>query len=214
MLFPLFLSILGVGLQSMFAAVEHYGYLAIFIIMTLESASFPIPSEVVLPAVGFLASAGTIELRLGFLAALLGGVAGMGIDYYVAYFFERKVVYKHLHLFHIKRQRVERFDMWFNENAAFAVFVGRLLPVVRGLISFPAGFAGMPVMKFYAYSITGTVIWDVLLIGFGYYALSISNFYLLIAAIVIFTFAMYAIYHFAVKRLGRKQRRAHAPPPA
>lgn len=187
------------------ALISHYSYYAIFILLVLEAASFPVPSEVVLPAVGYFSARGMIDPFLGFVAVILGGVVGMGIDYAIAYFLGKEVVYKHLHLFHIKKKSLLAFDEWFVENGAFAVFVSRLLPIVRGLINFPAGFAEMPIKKFYFYSIAGTVIWDVLLMGFGYYALSVSNFYVVAVALVAFMVVLYLVYEYAMRRIRRKK---------
>lgn len=183
------------------ALISQYGYYAIFALMLLEAAAFPVPSEVVLPAVGFFAAKGTIDPLLSFSAVIIGGIIGMGVDYYIAYFLGKEVVYKHLGLFHISRERLAAFDDWFEANGSFAVFITRLIPVVRALINFPAGFAQMPAKKFFAYSIAGTLIWDVLLIAFGYYALSITSFPLVIASIFVFALALYLIYRFAMRRM-------------
>jgi membrane protein DedA with SNARE-associated domain len=205
MLIQLLLAIMNFTNNPLTATIAQHGYISIFVLLVLEAASFPIPSEVVLPAVGYFAAKGTIDPVLGFAAAIVGGIVGMGIDYYIAYFFGKEVVYKHLHLFHIKKKNILAFDAWFARNGAFAVFVSRLLPIVRGLINFPAGFAEMSLKEFYFYSITGTVIWDVLLISFGYYALSVSNFYMVAAAMVAFTIVLYLVYEYAMRRIrGRK----------
>lgn len=197
--------LLGLSYSTVTAVLAQYSYLAIFILLVLEAASLPIPSEVVLPAVGYFAATGQINLFLGFLVVILGGFVGMGIDYYVAYFFGKEVVYKHASKFHISKKKIQAFDAWFARNGAFAVFITRLMPVVRGLINFPAGFAGMPVRTFFSYSIIGTAMWDVLLIGFGYYALSITNAYIVAEALVIFTAVLYAVYYFGMRSIRRKR---------
>ncbi len=186
--------------------IVSHGYLAILFLMTLESASFPVPSEVVLPAVGFFAAEGSINPILGFLAALLGGVIGMGIDYYIAYFLGKDVVYKHLHFFHISRERLLAFDGWFKENGDFAVFVSRMIPVVRGIMSFPAGFAEMPINKFMTYSVAGTILWDAVLVGFGYYVHAAKDVTLITAAFVAFAIVLCAVYLVAMKGIGKKRR--------
>ena len=204
-MFPLLLlGLLNLTYGTIATLISQYGYYAIFVLMILEAAAFPVPSEVVLPAVGLLAARGVVNPEIGFTAVILGGIIGMGVDYYVAYFLGRDVVYKHLGLFHIKRRSLDAFDSWFERNGAFAVFITRLVPLVRALINFPAGFAEMPARKFFLYSIAGTLIWDVLLIGFGYYALSLSNFYYVLAAVIAFALALYLVYYFAMKRISRK----------
>jgi len=198
------LGALSLGYSAINALVAAYGYYAIFFLMLLEAASFPVPSEIVLPAVGYFAAMGTLNLELGFAAALLGSVAGMIIDYYIAYILDKEVVYKHLHFFHIKKETLLAFDSWFAKNGAFAVFVSRLLPLVRALINFPAGFAQMPMKKFLFYSIAGTLIWNVLLVAFGYYALSIDNAYEISALIGAFAVVLYLVYSLAMKKIRRK----------
>ncbi len=199
-------SLLNLSMGAINALIAQYGYLAILVLMLLEAAAFPVPSEVVLPAVGYLAAQGTVNPLIAFSAVIIGGIIGMGVDYYIAYFLGKDVVYKHLSFFRISKERLDTFDEWFAVNGGFAVFITRLIPLVRALINFPAGFANMPVKKFFLYSIAGTLIWDVLLIGFGYYALSLSSFPIVVAAIFVFALVLYLIYYFAMKRIGRRRR--------
>ena len=184
--------------------VKEYGYIGLFALMVLESASLPVPSEVVLPVAGLLVAKNLMNAYVALAAALAGGMVGIAIDYYIAYFLGKEVVYKHLGLFHIDRKRLDDFDRWFEKNGPFAVFIMRLLPVLRGLVSFPAGFAGMSKKKFFAYSLVGSVIWDVVLMEFGYYALSISNSYRILAYIAGLGILLYAIYAIAMKKIRKK----------
>ncbi len=180
--------------------IGAYSYVAIFLLMILESASLPIPSEMVLPAIGYFAAQGDINVVVALLVALAGSIIGMGIDYYLAYFFEKEVIYTHLQFFHIKKAQLERFDAWFYRNGPITVFISRMLPVVRGFINFPAGFAMMPIDKFYMYSIAGVVIWEVVLVGFGYYAL-MTNIYVTSFAAAAFALAMYLLYRYVRTRI-------------
>ncbi len=183
--------------------VTAYGYPALFILMLLESAALPIPSEVVLPLAGLLAARGVFSVYLVLAIVLISGILGMAIDYYIAYFLGKDLVYKHLRRFHIKKESLDSFDKWFERNGAFTVFIGRLLPEIRGLVSFPAGFAAMPKKKFFAYSIAGTAIWDVALVSFGYYALNANNAYVVMVAVAAFAIVLYAIFRMATKRVKR-----------
>lgn len=191
------------------AIISRYGYLAVFLLMVLESASLPIPSEAVLPLVGYLGATGQMNIAYGFIAAMAGGVVGMTIDYYIAYFLGKDVVYKHLHLFHIKRASIEAFDSWFEKNGRFTVFVSRLIPLVRGLINFPAGFAEMRLRSFYTYSIAGMLIWAAVLVAFGYYALSTSSLSLLVTALALFLIVLYAVYRLVAGRIIRNSHSAN-----
>lgn len=178
-----------------------HGYYALFVLMLLESASLPIPSEVVLPLAGYLGAVHAFNVYVAFIVALLAGVLGMGIDYFIAYYLGKEVVYKHLRRFRIKRRHLEAFDRWFEGNGAFTVFIGRLLPEIRGVISFPAGFALMPKKKFFLYSFAGTVIWDAALMTFGYYALNVSNIYITMISVALFAIALYVLYSIAMKKM-------------
>jgi membrane protein DedA with SNARE-associated domain len=198
-------SIINISSELITGLITTYGYLAIFVLMTLEAAAFPVPSEIVLPAVGYFAAAGNINLFFGFVAALLGGILGMAIDFYLAYFLGKAVVYKHLNLFHIKKTMLLDFERWFAENGDFVVFISRLLPVVRAIMNFPAGFAEMSQKKFFVYSIAGTIIWDAILIGFGYYAQQIGNVYLLSIAIAALSLGICVLYFLSMRNIRKRK---------
>ena len=204
-LINLFAAPLLTGAYSAITSFVHlYGYLAIVVLMALESASLPIPSEVILPLAGHFIALGEMNPYLAVIATIIGTAIGISFDYAVAYLLGKELIYKHLHSFHIQKRMLDHFDRWFAENGSFAVFVSRLLPVIRGLISFPAGFAQMPLRKFYLYSLTGALIWNVALMAFGYYALSITNLQLLLGVVAAFAIVLYLIYHISLKRIRRK----------
>ncbi|MGC8676321.1 MAG: DedA family protein [Candidatus Micrarchaeia archaeon] len=189
--------------------VAKYGYYALFGLLVLEAASLPVPSEIVLPVTGYFVFENVLNPFVALAVILLGGFVGMAINYYIAYFIGKDIVYRHLSLFHIKKESLDAFDAWFSRNGAFAVFIARLMPWVRGLINFPAGFALMPQKKFYAYSMLGTALWDVVLIAFGYYlskyALSMQSAYgvAIVAGIGISLLAIILalVYRYAIKKV-------------
>jgi membrane protein DedA with SNARE-associated domain len=188
------------GAVSFFTLIlKRYGYLAIFLLMVLEAASLPIPSEVVLPAAGLLAATGLFNIYLIFIVITIASLIGITIDYYLAYFIEKEIIYKHLKIFRISRKQLEGFDRWFNRNGPFTVFIGRMLPEIRGLVSLPAGFAKMPLKKFYSYSLLGITIWDIALLAFGYYALNAHNAYVAMVAVAVFATVIYALFRIFVK---------------
>lgn len=204
--------VFGSTYGTLSALIGANGYVAVFVLMALEAASFPIPSEVVLPLVGYFGAVGKISVAGGFAAAILGSVVGMSADYAVAYLLGKEVVYKHLGFFHVKRRTLEAFDAWFADNGRFTVFISRLLPVVRGLINFPAGFAGMRLRDFFAYSLAGAAIWTALLIGVGFYAqgLVVSSVYDLMVVLAVFFVVLYALYKVMVGRIMRDVGRRRA----
>ncbi len=184
--------------------IQAQGYAALIFLMTLEGIGFPVPSEIVIPAAGFFAAKGVLDIWLAFLVILVGNTIGMVIDYAIGYYLEKGVVYKHLKLFHVKQESLDAFDGWFKRNGSFAVFVSRMLPEVRALMSFPAGFAKMDLKKFLFWSVLGSAIWDGLLLLFGYYVISTSNFILLSVGIAAFMIILYLIMRMAMKRIKGK----------
>lgn len=184
-----------------------YGYLALFILMLLEGSSLPVPSEVVLPLAGVFSAKGLLNFYPAFAACLLGSIGGLAIDYFIGYWLGKEVIYKHLKLFHIKKESLDAFDAWFQKNGIAAIFISRLLPVVRTAMSFPAGFARMRLRTFFSYSILGTFIWDLVLILYGFYFLSVDNAVLVLVAVAVFTLALYVLYTLALKKLRHGRRK-------
>ncbi len=203
--------LLNLTYGSITSIAASYGYIALVALMILEAASFPVPSEVVLPVFGALSASALYGLNVYtvLLLVFISSLVGMAIDYYVAYFLGKEVIYKHLHLFHIRKESLEAFEKWFVNNGNAAVFVSRLLPVIRGPISFVAGFAEMDQKRFYAYSMLGSIIWDTVLVAFGYFAIgSGSSAMDILIAIGIFATVVYAIYHYAMKEIRKESPRS------
>jgi membrane protein DedA with SNARE-associated domain len=153
--------------------IKGSGYLGIFIGMTIESSFFPFPSEVVLIPAGVLVSRGEMVFSLVFFAALLGSLLGALINYYLAFFLGRATVdlliSKHGRKFFIKKESLDRTDNFFNKYGGITTFTGRLIPVIRQLISLPAGFARMNIAKFCLFTGLGAGIWATILIFIGYF---------------------------------------------
>ncbi len=185
------------------AFIKSYGYLAIFVLMAMESSSLPVPSEVVLPLAGLFAAEGILSFPIAFIAAFIGAVVGSMIDYLIGYYIGKEIIYKHLGFFHIKRHTLDSFDKWFEKNGIAAVFFTRLVPVLRTIVNFPAGFAKMKLKDFLAYSIAGIIIWDLVLMLFGYYLLSAHSAVIILAAIGVFALLLYIVYKLAMKRMRR-----------
>ncbi len=201
---PSLSSIILGSTQAITNFVSGYGYWSIAVLMAMESSSLPVPSEVVMPLAGLLAANGTLSFWWAFIAGLAGAIVGMAVDYYIAYFIEKDVVYRYLKRMHIKEHWLDDFSSWFERNGPPAVFLTRMLPVIRTVISFPAGFAKMDQKKFFAYSIAGTAIWNGVLMAFGYYALNAGNAAVDMAAVAAFAIVLYVIYRFAGKRIRKR----------
>ena len=200
-------SILNNTYSLIYNLIAEYGYLAVFALMLLENSSVPVPSEIILPLAGFFAAKepASFNFYIALVAALLGSLFGLAIDYFIGYYLGKDIVYRHLGLFHISKKTLDDFDSWFNKNAVPAILVTRLIPVVRTVMSFPAGFAKMPKRKFFSYSMLGSGIYDFILMLFGFEALPSNNALLIMASagvLIIFFYIVYA----EVKKSIRKSK--------
>jgi membrane protein DedA with SNARE-associated domain len=145
--------------------VTTYGYAAIFLLMLLESACVPIPSEVTMLVGGALttrefAGAGNeLNLVLVAVAGIAGNLAGSLLAYWAGAAGGRPLVDRFGRYLLIRPHEVDRAHAWFERRGHAAVFVGRLLPVIRTFISLPAGVAGMPPRRFTLYTLLGCVPW-------------------------------------------------------
>lgn len=152
---------------------EGMGYAGVFILMTIESSFLPFPSELAIPPAAYLASQGKMSIFLVVFLGTLGSLVGALINYYLALWLGRPLVYKLLEtkaakLLRLKKPDLERAEAMFLKNANKATFVCRLIPVVRQLISIPAGFTKMPLAPFILLTTFGSFLWVTVLAIFGY----------------------------------------------
>lgn len=148
--------------------VSQYGLAAIFVLMAGESCGLPLPSEIVVPAGGLLAAAGRLNLVEVALVASAANLAGSAIAYGVAARWGEPLLLGPGRWVGIRRHHVEIADGWFRRFGLPAVFIGRLLPVVRTYISFPAGLARVPFGRFVLLTFVGALPWNFALAGVGY----------------------------------------------
>jgi membrane protein DedA with SNARE-associated domain len=156
--------------QDVTATISAWGYAGIFSLMLLESSSLPIPSEVVLPFAGYLISQGLLNLWITISISTLAGITGSLIDYYIGLkgmnlVVRRKILGKLL----LNEARLQMTEGWFKKYGALVVFLSRMIPGFRTLISFPAGAVKMPLPKFIPYTMAGCLAWNAVLIYIGVY---------------------------------------------
>lgn len=160
--------------------LDNLNYWTITLLMTIESSFIPFPSEVVVPPAAYKAAGGNSDLNvyLVVLFATIGANIGALINYYLAYFVGRPIVYKFAnsrfgHMCLIDEDKVKHAEAYFDKHGALSTFVGRLIPAVRQLISIPAGLAKMKMSTFLLYTTLGAGIWNAILAAIGYYLQSI-----------------------------------------
>jgi len=141
------------------ATISSMGYLGIVLLMAIESACIPLPSEIIMPFAGYLVFTGRFELWLVATAGALGCNLGSTIAYAVGYFGGRKLVETWGRYLLISRRDLDLVDRFFLRFGGITVFVCRLLPVVRTFIALPAGIARMPQAKFQIYTFLGSWPW-------------------------------------------------------
>lgn len=156
--------------------VENANYWFVFIFMIIESSFIPFPSELVVPPAAYLAmqSGSSMNIYVVTLVATAGAIVGALINYYLALWVGRPIVYAFAnsrvgHALLIDTAKVEKAESYFDRHGAISTFIGRLIPAVRQLISIPAGLARMNVGKFVVFTGLGALVWNAVLAGLGYF---------------------------------------------
>lgn len=150
--------------------VQHWGYLGIIVLMAMESSVIPVPSEVVIPPAAFLAARGDLSFAGVILAGTLGSYIGAALSYWISLFVGRPVVRRFGKYFFITPEKLERAEVWLQRYEAGGVFFARLLPVIRHLISIPAGIVRMNFWVFSVVTIAGSALWCTVLAYLGHKA--------------------------------------------
>ena len=143
------------------------GYPGIFLLMVMESATLPVPSEIVLPLGGYLVYTGQLEFWSVVVVATLGSLVGTMIDYGIGYYLGRPAVLRYGRIVRFSHERLETTERWFSGHGDGVVLLARFVPLLRTLIAFPAGIVRMDPKRFIAYSAVGIFVWDVALVYLG-----------------------------------------------
>lgn len=158
-----------IGLLSVFviSAISHLGYAGIVLLMAIESACIPLPSEIILPFSGYLVYRGEMNLWWVSLAGAIGCVLGSLVAYSIGRYGGRQLVERYGRYVLVSRHDLALADRWFARHGDITIFVGRLLPVVRTFIALPAGIAGMEIKRFVLYTFAGSFLWSLGLAELG-----------------------------------------------
>lgn len=152
--------------------MDALGYAGLAFLVALENVFPPIPSEVILPLAGFNSSRGSMNIFLAILAATVGSLVGAVILYYIGYIFGeervRYIINRWGKWLGFKESDVDLADRWFDRHGGVAVMLCRVIPIVRSLISIPAGLRKMPLLSFIFYTTVGSLVWNSVLVTAGY----------------------------------------------
>ena len=193
--------------------IEQLGYIGVALLVVAENVFPPIPSEIVLPFAGFVAQRGSESVVLMILAATVGSVGGALIMYWIA----AVIGDERLHAFtrkfgkwvQIREVDLTRAEEWFDRHATSAVLIGRCVPLIRSVVSIPAGFRRMKLVPYIAYTFIGSLVWNILLIGAG--ALLGENWERVGSYVGVFQWVVIALVMVAIMRFayGMYRRRAN-----
>lgn len=147
--------------------INHFGHWGVFISMVLESACIPLPSEVIMLFGGFLVAQGLLSFWGVVWAGVLGNVVGSVIAFWVGVRGGRPFLNKYGKYILFNADHLEKAEGWFSKHGEWAVFFGRILPVIRTFISLPAGIARMNFTKFLVYTLIGSLPWNIALTYLG-----------------------------------------------
>ncbi len=145
------------------------GYLGIFILMVMESMIFPVPSEAIMPFAGFLVAEGELNLILVIIISSLGSIVGSLISYYIGKYGGRPLILKYGKYLLLNKKHLELTENFFSKKGEATIFISRFIPVVRHLISIPAGIAEMNIWKFCFFTALGAAMWNAFLAWVGFY---------------------------------------------
>jgi len=192
--------------------ISSLGYFGIFVLMTLESMIFPVPSEAVMPFAGFIASQGGMNIWVAALIAALGGILGSVISYYIGLHGGYRFVNKYGKYFLLEKEHLDWTVKFFAKYGEKTIFGSRFIPVVRHFISIPAGVGRMNLGKFIIYTFFGAFIWDFLLTYAGFklgenwtmirQSSQIAD--LIVVVVLVIVFAIW-FYHLWKKHLFKKK---------
>jgi membrane protein DedA with SNARE-associated domain len=192
--------------------VQYFGYPGVLLLITLESTLVPIPSELVMPFAGYLASKGEFSLPVILVINSVGALLGSGVCYWIGVVGGKPFLVNYGKYFLVRQHDIQRTEAFFAKHGNKTILIGRFLPVIRHVISVPAGIARMPLRGFFLQTFLGATIWGGTLILLGYslgenedaFAKALKRVDLLIGTILVLGLVALGI-RFVVRR--RRERR-------
>jgi membrane protein DedA with SNARE-associated domain len=154
-------------LNYVLGIIDSIGYFGVFLLMAAESTLLPVPSEAVLPFAGYLVAQGQMEAITLIIFATLGTILGSLISYYIGKYIGKEIILKYGKYFFVSKKELETAHTWFEKKGEKTIFVSRFIPVIRHVISLPAGAAEMKRRKFITYTAVGGLCWNTILVIAG-----------------------------------------------
>jgi len=187
------------AIDWLLTTIGAMGYPGIFLLMAMESSVIPIPSELVMPPAGYLAQQGEMSMAVAILCGTMGSLVGAYANYFAAHYLGRPLILKYGKYVWITEEKFAKVETFFQRHGEISTFIGRLLPVIRHLISLPAGLAGMHHWKFSLYTVLGAGIWCTVLAWIGYFIgenreLILKYSHQAVIGVVIFSVLLVALY--------------------
>ena len=199
--------------QSLFDwYMANLNYFTVALLMAIESTFLPLPSEIVIPFAAWKAGQGDLNVFLVILSGTVGALCGSLINYTLAYYLGRPLVYKFAgsklgRVFLLSKEKIVHAEDYFIRNGRTSTFVGRLVPGVRHLISIPAGLAKMNLRDFMLYTFVGAGIWNIILAIIGYYLYEIrEQIFPYVGHILLVLGAVFVAYLIIKARKNRKEK--------
>lgn len=191
-----------------FMVLEKYSYFGVFFLIFIENIFPPIPSEVILLLSGFMTSYTSLNVMLMIIFSSFGSLFGAILLYYIGKILNKDRLKKIVRgkigkVLFLKEKDIDKADAWFDNKGNKSVFFCRFVPIVRSLISIPAGMSEMPMVKFIVYTFCGSLIWNTVLIRLGHtlsdnwsIMLDILDKYKIIAIVIMLCIFIYVLYRF------------------
>lgn len=193
--------------------IDKTGYSSVFVLMTLESMVAPVPSEAVMPFAGFLVHSGRFTFTGVIFFSTLGSIVGSMISYYVGYWGGRPIVERYGKYLLLDKKDLDITERFFQKRGDITIFISRFIPIIRHLISLPAGIGKMNFVKFCIYTIIGAGLWNSFLTYMGYQlknnwteVMKYSHVVDKVVLLILVLFIVYYVYKFYTNHKERKAK--------
>lgn len=191
--------------------MANLNYFTVGFLMVIESSFIPFPSEAVIPFAAYKAAQGELNIFGVILSGTVGALVGALINYYLAMYLGRPLIYKFANstagkMLLLSKEKVEHAESYFLKNGKSSTFIGRLVPAVRQLISIPAGLARMNLRDFILYTFLGAGIWNIILAIIGFYLYEVrEQIFPYMGHILLASGALFVAYLIIKARINRKK---------